>query len=154
MGKISYEFTFAPMNSKEDMIVYLNEAFNDEVILSEINERDAVYFIALDRQVPAGYARVRISNEVKETLGAHSLEVHRLYAMPAYLGKGVGALLMKTCLDHALSRGFDWIWLGVWEKNYKAQEFYARWGFEKFGEHDFLMGKDLQTDWLLRKGLN
>ena len=26
-------------------------------------------------------------------------------------------------LDQAKSRGFEWAWLGVWERNFKAQDF-------------------------------
>jgi ribosomal protein S18 acetylase RimI-like enzyme len=45
------------------------------------------------------------------------------------------------------------LWLGVWEKNERAINFYHRWGFEKFGEHDFILGDDVQTDWLMKKEL-
>jgi ribosomal protein S18 acetylase RimI-like enzyme len=45
------------------------------------------------------------------------------------------------------------MWLGVWEKNFRAQKFYEKWGFEKFSEHVFLMGDDPQIDWLLKKPL-
>jgi hypothetical protein len=41
----------------------------------------------------------------------------------------------------------------VWEKNFKAQQFYSRWGFERFSEHTFWMGDDPQVDWLLKKKL-
>jgi diamine N-acetyltransferase len=41
----------------------------------------------------------------------------------------------------------------VWERNFNAQAFYAKWGFEKFSEHTFWMGDDPQTDWLLKKKL-
>ena len=37
-------------------------------------------------------------------------------------------------LDQAKSRGFEWAWLGVWERNFKAQDFYYRFGFERFSE--------------------
>jgi ribosomal protein S18 acetylase RimI-like enzyme len=60
---------------------------------------------------------------------------------------------MEKTMDYATSNKFEWIWLGVWEKNYKAQQFYARWGFERFSEHTFWMGDDPQVDWLLKKKL-
>ncbi|MBR1714166.1 MAG: hypothetical protein IJ717_04390 [Treponema sp.] len=35
----------------------------------------------------------------------------------------------------------------------KAKAFYAHHGFERFGEHVFVLGDDRQTDFLLRKFL-
>lgn len=37
--------------------------------------------------------------------------------------------------------------------NEKAKAFYAHHGFERFGEHVFVLGDDRQTDFLLRKFL-
>jgi len=45
------------------------------------------------------------------------------------------------------------VWLGVWEKNNRAISFYKKWGFEKFGEHSFTLGDDIQNDWLMKKEL-
>jgi ribosomal protein S18 acetylase RimI-like enzyme len=39
----------------------------------------------------------------------------------------------------------------VWEKNERAIRFYTAWGFEKVGEHDFTLGKDVQHDWIMEK---
>ena len=43
------------------------------------------------------------------------------------------------------------IWLSVWEKNQRAIDFYNRWGFEKFADHTFILGNEVQNDWLLKK---
>ena len=51
------------------------------------------------------------------------------------------------------SRDFEWAWLGVWERNFKAQDFYYRFGFERFSEHQYITGDTVDTDWLLRKKL-
>ena len=42
---------------------------------------------------------------------------------------------------------------GVWEKNYRAIEFYTKWGFEKFDDTDFLLGDEVQKDWLMKKAV-
>jgi ribosomal protein S18 acetylase RimI-like enzyme len=61
--------------------------------------------------------------------------------------------LLNACEEHALLSGKEWIWLGVWEHNPKAQQFYRKHGYEKFSEHKFMVGQDEQTDWLMRKKL-
>jgi ribosomal protein S18 acetylase RimI-like enzyme len=79
------------------------------------------------------------------------IEIERIYSKKEMIGKGVGKMLMERCLAVAAGNKRKEIWLGVWEYNDKAIEFYKRWGFEKFGEHHFPVGLDLQTDWLMKK---
>ena len=64
---------------------------------------------------------------------------------------GVGAALMQHCVDLAASRGRDWIWLGVWERNVRAIAFYSRWGFTDVGSQSFQLGADLQTDRIMAR---
>ena len=73
--------------------------------------------------------------------------------MNSYLGTGVGQQLMRQCIFIAKELKKEIIWLGVWKKNPRAIAFYTKWGFEKFSEQDFLLGNDLQKDWLLMKKL-
>ena len=42
------------------------------------------------------------------------------------------------------------MWLGVWEDNPKAIKFHQKLGFNKLGNHPYFIGKDEQTDWLMR----
>jgi ribosomal protein S18 acetylase RimI-like enzyme len=43
------------------------------------------------------------------------------------------------------------VWLGVWEFNPRAIKFYTRYGFKKVGVHPFVLGNDVQNDWLMAK---
>ena len=58
---------------------------------------------------------------------------------------------MQRSIDICREKNKEVLWLGVWEKNQRAIDFYTRWGFEKFDETTFLLGDDLQNDWLMRK---
>jgi ribosomal protein S18 acetylase RimI-like enzyme len=69
------------------------------------------------------------------------------------IGKGIGSALLQNCIDMAKEINREIIWLGVWEHNYRAIYFYTKWGFEKFAEHDFVLGNDVQTDWLMKRSL-
>ncbi len=59
---------------------------------------------------------------------------------------GVGRELYNHALKVAREHGYNQIWLGVWEHNLKAIQFYKKLGFEKIGEHAFYMGEDKQID--------
>ena len=43
-----------------------------------------------------------------------------------------------------------YIWLGVWQENPKAIQFYTKNGFEVFDQHVFKLGDEEQTDFLMR----
>jgi len=46
------------------------------------------------------------------------------------------------------------VWLGVWERNYRARAFYEKMGFEPFGFHYFQFGPERQRDLWLQKQLD
>ena len=60
---------------------------------------------------------------------------------------------MRACLDEAQSAGHETIWLGVWERNARAQAFYKKWDFRAVGEHMFQLGSDTQRDILMERAL-
>ena len=57
--------------------------------------------------------------------------------------------LMRAAREAAQELGGRHLWLGVWERNPRAIAFYSKAGFTKVGHHDFLVGGDRQTDWVL-----
>ena len=121
-----------------------------ETCAYEWNEKGTQYYLAWDNDLVVGFSRLRLNDEAESALGKSTMELQRLYVQPGHQGKRIGSLLMQKAIDYAKDNGKEWLWLGVWERNFKAQEFYTKWGFEKFGEHNFPMGDDPQTDWLLK----
>jgi ribosomal protein S18 acetylase RimI-like enzyme len=45
------------------------------------------------------------------------------------------------------------LWLGVWERNERAQAFYRKHGFRKAGTQIFVVGTDPQTDHVMMRVL-
>lgn len=81
----------------------------------------------------------------------HALEIARIYAVSSMIGKGIGSVLMEKSIEIAKEKEKKCVWLGVWQENQRAIDFYTRWGFEKFASHDFILGDDVQKDWLMKK---
>jgi ribosomal protein S18 acetylase RimI-like enzyme len=153
LGAKAFYDTFVAMNTKEDMDQYLQENFSVDRLATELNDSNNSFFIAVSNGQPAGYAKTRKIRPPEELNGANALEIERLYAMKDFIGRNVGSTLMQCCLQHARDEGFHLVWLGVWERNHRAISFYEKWGFEKFGSHPFMLGKDMQTDLLFKKYL-
>ncbi len=150
----SYEDTFAAFNTRENMDAFYAENYTLARFASEFNEPHSILFVACRNDQIVGFVRLRISHEADEYLDGSAIELQRLYIHPAHQGIRAGALLMQRSLEYGVAHRFDWIWLGVWEKNFKAQSFYAKQGFVRFSEHVFQMGDDPQIDWLLKRKLS
>jgi ribosomal protein S18 acetylase RimI-like enzyme len=71
----------------------------------------------------------------------------------AWHGLGVAQALMDAALEAARARGAGTVWLGCGSANPRAAAFYRKYGFERVGEHTFVLGADAQTDWLLARPL-
>jgi ribosomal protein S18 acetylase RimI-like enzyme len=149
----TYQDTFSKFNTPENMQSFFEQAYNLNTLTNELHEEHSKLLIALDDNKIAGFARMRESDEVRDVLGDNTVELQRLYVLTSAQGKSIGKLLMQNALHYAAENKYEWIWLGVWERNFKAQEFYKKWGFEKFSEHTFWQGNDPQIDWLLKRKL-
>lgn len=153
MSRITFYDAFVQDNTKEDMDIFMNQQFTKAALMKEVEEVDGIFLLAYAGNEPFGYARMRLSNKEDIMATENAIEIARIYALSSAIGKGVGSSLMQYCIDMANQLNKSNIWLGVWEKNERAIAFYKRWGFEKFNEHRFLLGTDLQTDWLMKRTL-
>ncbi len=149
MSRETFYDSFAKQNTKADMDIFLAEQFSRDMLLKQVAEPSNIFFIAYENEQPAGYLFVKEGSHSQADF-TNPLEISRLYACKQFIGKGIGKKLMQTAIDYATASGNDAVWLGVWEHNLRAIQFYTSFGFEKFGEHDFLLGNDLQRDWLMR----
>ena len=145
--------SFATANTKEDMDKFMNEQFSRDALIGEVINNDGLFFIAFEEDKVLGYVRLRDGEYHSAFNNLPSIEIVRIYAVQPAIGKGVGSALIKKCIETANELNRKIIWLGVWEHNQRAIDFYTKWGFEKFGEHDFVLGTDVQTDWLMKKDL-
>jgi len=131
----------------------MNEQFTREKLINEVGADHNIFLVAELNGETVGYARMREVPNPDALEALPALELARIYSVQTRIGKGVGSALMEKCIEVARQENKKVIWLGVWEKNLHAISFYERWGFEKFSEHDFVLGDDVQTDWLMMKRL-
>lgn len=143
--------TFGQFNSEANMKAFLDEAYSVENMTRELDEVNSRNYLAFMGNHLTGFMRLRKTAEVEHLLGPNTIELQRLYIDTSLKGQGIGGVLMQEAMEYAARIKVDWIWLGVWERNIAAQEFYKKWGFERFSEHVFQMGDDPQTDWLLKR---
>ena len=149
----TYYETFAHLNTPEDMQAYLDEAFEVSKLRGELNNPDSDFFFLYFNDTLAGYLKLNEDPSQTDINDASSLEIERIYVSSKFQGKGLGRYLMKQAIAIATDRKKKYVWLGVWEKNEKAIRFYKKNGFYEIGTHTFVMGEDVQTDYVMRKDL-
>lgn len=151
LSRKTFYDTFAPHNTKEDMDLFMNEQFSKDRLMAQVKWPGNLFYLAYVDQELAGYVRMLEGPNPPGLGKVSAIEIARIYALSTVIGKGIGSALMQHCLEVAAARKKKMIWLGVWEKNQRAIDFYIKWGFEKFGQHEFVLGKDVQTDWLMKR---
>ncbi len=154
LGARTFYDTFAKDNTPENITAYLKSSFSPEIQRKELAEPDVIFLITEYEGTPIGYAQLILDSKDEVIKGFQPLEIRRIYASQEHLGKGVGKELMQATIREAQQRNCDCIWLGVWEKNQRAIDFYKKWGFREVGTHIFSVGDDPQNDFIMELKLS
>ncbi len=80
-------------------------------------------------------------------------ELSKMYLLPDYHGAGASTALMAA----TLATGADWqvrcLWLGVNQRNERAQRFYLKSGFKVNGTRTFQVGARREADFVMVREL-
>jgi diamine N-acetyltransferase len=163
--------TFEADNDPMDLAAYLAEAFSTERQREEIVAADAIVLLVEDitgstgsnavtpQDTPAvtplaAYSHVTAGEPPDSVHGPDPLELKRFYLDRAWQGSGLAQTLMRATFEAALAAGAGTVWLGVWEHNPRAIAFYRKFGFAEVGSHDFMVGRDRQTDLIMARPIS
>lgn len=145
--------TYASQNTQSDLENYLDTNFNSIQLKKELQNPNSEYFILHFDGSIAGYLKLNIKTAQTEIQDQNGLEIERIYVLKAYQGNKLGQALFEKALDRAKSHKVEFVWLGVWDQNTNAIGFYKRCGFVEFDTHVFMLGKDVQTDIMMKLAL-
>jgi diamine N-acetyltransferase len=154
-GRRVYEATFAPDNDPEQLARYLATAYTPVAQTAELADPGITTLLSFDAsEALVGFAQVRRSPVPSCVADPSAIELWRFYVDQAWHGRGVAPVLMDAVVSEAAggARRSTSIWLGVWERNLRAQAFYRKHGFVPVGTHVFMLGTEPQTDqiWMRR----
>jgi ribosomal protein S18 acetylase RimI-like enzyme len=141
---------FAADNNPDDMRRHLAKSYTPELHLAEIlNPAIDTLLMRIDGGAPIAYVQLRAGHVSDGVPAEGSIELWRFYVDKPWHGQGLAHTLMAAAKARARKRGASTMWLGVWERNARAQAFYRKHGFHKVGNHIFVVGSDPQTDDIL-----
>lgn len=149
----TFEETFGSQNSPENMSAYLEKAFNIKQVEKELSNPLSYFFFVYFHDEIAGYLKVNTGDAQSENMDDDAMEIERIYIKSKFQKRGLGKYLFNKAMDIAREKNKKKIWLGVWEKNERAIDFYEKLGFVQIGSHSFFMGDEEQTDYIMVKTL-
>jgi len=153
ISRQTFEETFSEVNSVDNMTSYVEESFSSDKLSCELsNLSSRFYFCFVDNQV-VGYMKLNSGQAQTEIRHNHAMEIERIYVLKAFHGKKVGLQLFEEAIKVAEQTRMEYVWLGVWEHNERAINFYKKNGFTEFDQHIFHLGSDQQIDLLMKKKL-
>lgn len=150
ISRETFAAAFEQANDPEDFKKYMDVAFNNRKLLSELENENSRFYFVFEKEELVGYFKLNENEAQTDIKDKRSFELERIYVVGVHQGKKIGAWVLQQILELTQKEGKDYLWLGVWEKNTAAIRFYQRHGFKKFDTHPYYIGKDKQTDWLLR----
>jgi len=153
LSEKTFRQTFDKDNSPEDMALFVAKYYGEEKQLAEILDPRRRIVLATAGDALIGYYHLSQSQPDLAILGPKPIELLRIYVDVDWHGKGVAHYLMKNAVEKSRAEGFQTLWLGVWENNFRAQAFYKKWKFVETGSHVFVLGTDRQRDLLFSKNL-
>jgi ribosomal protein S18 acetylase RimI-like enzyme len=150
IGRQTFSETFAESNSAENMAKYLEEAYSYVKLNAELNDPNSIFYFAMMDQNVIGYLKLNFGASQTELKDKNALEIERIYVLKEFQGKKVGQLLFDKAIKIAKDHHVAYVWLGVWENNKRALQFYTKNGFVEFDQHIFVLGDEAQTDIMMK----
>lgn len=151
LGGVTFYEAYFEQDDAHDLTNYIADSFAVEKIRAEIANPKAEFFIVFRNEKAVGYAKMRWEEKHESVKSEKAVELQRIYVLERVYGTKVGKNLLEYCIEAARNKGFDTIWLGVWEENKRAQKFYKKHGFEQVGTLEFPYGKTVGVNLVFTK---
>lgn len=153
LAAATFRDAFATANAPDDLALHLARSYGVAQQGAELADPGILTLIAFEGEAMAGYAQLCRSEPPPSVATTGAMELWRFYVSQSWHGRGVAQALMQAVVDAARAQGATSLWLGVWERNPRAQAFYRKAGFADVGSKVFVVGTDAQTDRVMLKAL-
>lgn len=153
IGRKTFYETFSESNSQENMKSYLEISFSNKRLQQELHDDNAEFYFAKIKDNVIGYLKLNFGQSQTELKDDKSVEIERIYVLKEFHGKKVGQILYQKAIEIAKEKNANYVWLGVWEENHRAINFYKKNNFVEFDKHIFKLGDDEQIDIMMKLNL-
>lgn len=150
VSRTTFIDAFEKDNEPENFKAYIEFAFDRSKIMAELKNPETTFYFVYEDKNLVGYLKLNEKEAQTDIKSGGGMELERIYVLQQYQGRQIGQWILNEVKKIAYEKQGLFLWLGVWEHNVKAIKFYKKHGFSKFGTHPYYVGKDKQTDWMMR----
>jgi len=154
LGAKTFDQTFRGTCTDEDLEGVLQDFYNEKQVAKELSDPEDYFFILFHEEIAVGYCRMNLGQETEEAFrDKKAVELKRIYFLEEFHGIGLARHLLQYCLDFLIAKGYEQVYLSVWEHNLRAQAFYIKHGFvDTKIQNPFPLGETPQMDyWFLKQ---
>lgn len=149
----TYTHAFAHKNKPGVLEEYTGYAFAKAHLEKQLVVPHSFWYFIKNNDTIVGYLKLNTEEAQTEFQEPDGLEIERIYIDVPYLYQGFGKKAIDFAISEALKREKNYIWLGVWEENPDAVQFYKKCGFTITGTHPYDMIAEIQTDYIMQYSL-
>lgn len=151
IGTETFTDTFGHLYHPDDLAAFIGR-FTVAAWEEELSNPRYHVVLAMAGDEAVGYAKLGPPSLPFEPTGV-AIELRQFYLRKEVQGTGLAATLMEHMLAKARATGADELFLSVFVDNHRARRFYERYGFERVGTYDFMVGNHRDEDDVMRVAL-
>jgi ribosomal protein S18 acetylase RimI-like enzyme len=144
-----FSVNFGHLYEKQYLEAHLISTCSTEFFAKELAGGNRV-MIATDAEKIVGYVKFGTMG-LPIQASENAAEIHRLYVHGTVQYKGVGKRLMQSAIEQIHQQAVSEIYLGVWEENLRAQQFYRSFGFYPVGSYLYPVGPHRDKEIIMRR---
>ena len=151
LGTDAFVAAFGHLYRPEDLAMFLAEYRTAGKYAGDMRDPGTRVVLAEDGDKLLGYSLLVLGKGIDERPLPHPKRpafLSQLYCAPDATGQGVGAALIERAIAEAREWRADAVQLSVYAENFRAQRFYARYGFEKAADISFWVGNHRDDEYL------
>jgi ribosomal protein S18 acetylase RimI-like enzyme len=146
----TFKQAYANIHTAEDIDAYCSSAYSVETAVQELSSDNTKCYAGITSEGDVAGYYIANTTPCSIEQKVPSGELKRLYILETAYGSGLGAALFDHSVQTFKSLNINCVWLCVSNRNYKAQKFYQKRGFEFAGQGPLLhVGKDSLTSSIL-----
>ncbi len=114
---------------------YMEKCFSIESLSVELNDPNAVFYLAYYNNSPAGFLKLNLNAPLEGEEERNCMELERIYLSKGAAGKGIGRELIHLTFTIAKDYNKDIVWLKAMDSSEGSISFYKKIGFEINGTY-------------------
>jgi ribosomal protein S18 acetylase RimI-like enzyme len=152
LGAATFIEAFGHLYVPDDLAAFLEGTHSPAACERRLREPGVAVWVAeVPGAAPIGYAVAGPCKLPVPDLEQSAGEIHQVYVRAAFHQHRLGTRLLVTALEWLATEQRSPLYVGVWSRNVGAQRLYQRFGFEKVGEYEFPVGRQLDHEFILKQ---